>query len=524
MVEYKNNTRLGQPEDLLVINDKIRVTAGYKGDLLSKNSDIWFTAMEPETEVFYGWNDKNVEYVNKGTEFNNIFHYYFIDNAVQDVTTLPVIGAPSVIYNLTEEVLGVGVETYYAYNNSIKPTGGFSYNDYGVLYYIDDSTYRDEDWEEFRSHFHDLVAEGIFMESPLIKDQLVYLNNKGVYEPWFTGDSNLPTTSKFFSKGYYIYENETYRPVGGKERFYREDDRWYVGYDYVNVSYFVDKDVIKYQGKSIEINDTYIKRTSKGSLVDVPYTLATVGEFDNNMSYLGFLGRNIQVTSNTSFIPDWNFERDRVKGVTYAKFDGWYIDPMSNSNFDRILYSVFSDDKVKVEGRGKASRSVISKKESATEKTISIVNDKVVVATKTVTSGVYEYVDHNGIVARDNYVYVATIPQLYYQYKSTGSVIEYYNTQYILGKDIRITETDFDIDVMGKLYGSRLIYLDGHNIYVDDENHNLFDTSNRVPVHPVYKDNSLSIVGGKGAKIVYASKSLATEFIRIQAIQLKEYC
>ncbi|MBR4314834.1 MAG: BspA family leucine-rich repeat surface protein [Lachnospiraceae bacterium] len=510
VVEYKNNTRNGVVENLLAINNKIRITAGVDGEPLSKNSEVWFTATAPETEVFYGWNDKNVEYVNRGTEFNNVFHYNFDTLTEQSVDTLPATGDPSVLYNLTKDILGVGVIKYYAYNDAIR-ADGVNYSSMNVRYYEDETTSRTLSWVEFRNRFDELVADNIFKETTTKLDELVYLNYEGRVEPWWVGDA--PAPQAFYSKGYYKYENSSYKQVGGQQKFYREDDKWYVGYDYVNVSYFVDKDAVKYKGKSIDIKDTYIKRTSRGSLVDVPYTLATIGEFDNKMSYLGFLGRNISITDHTSFIPDWDFTTNKVKGITYANFLGWYIDPMQNSNFDRVLYSVFTDDKVKVEGRGKASRSVISKKESVVEKYIRIVDNKVDVATKTVTSGVYEYVDHNGIVARDNYVHVATIPQLYYQYKSTGSMPRLYNTQYILGKDIRIRETKFDIDVMGKLYGERLIYMDGHNIYVDDENHNLFDTSNKVTLHPIYKDNALSFIGGKGASIIYASLSDATEFI-----------
>lgn len=236
------------------------------------------------------------------------------------------------------------------------------------------------------------------------------------------------------------------------------------------------------------------------------------------MSYIGFLGRDISINDNTSFISNWNFEKDKVSGIKYADFDGYYIDPMQNSSYDRVLYAVFTDDKVTLEGRGKASRSVISKHESAEETEIILENDKVRVATKTVTSGVFEYEDHNGIVARDNYIYVSTIPQLYYRYKhSSGSEVEYYNTQYILGKDLTIKETEHDIDVMGKLYGQRLIYMNGYNINVYDENHNLFDTTNVDKLHPVYNTNSLSFVGSNGSSIIYASLSDATEFINCES-------
>ena len=75
-VVYKDNTRNGSSENLFVALNKTIVTANADGKKLNRDSEVWFSSTASEIEVFRGWNKDNVEKVNEGSQFENIFHYY----------------------------------------------------------------------------------------------------------------------------------------------------------------------------------------------------------------------------------------------------------------------------------------------------------------------------------------------------------------------------------------------------------------------------------------------------------------
>ena len=513
VVEWYGNTRLGNNYNLFVEKNKVKVSAKVHDDKLTNESNVWITTTEPEVEIFRGWHKDNVLGVNAGTSFDKIFNYEFVSDTIVEVNTLPASGAANTIYDLTGDIKGVAVEKYYVYNSGIG-TIAPTYTDTNVRYSPDGVSTVTRDWTQFRNEFNDLLADGTFRESSTDLTQLALINNHGSMEIWWVGASARPAEEPFYSKGYYRYVGSAFRPIGGREKFYRENDKWYVGYDYVNVRYYIDDEHVTFKGNKITLDDAYIKRDTAGSLVDMPYTIATISEFDNKMSYLGFLGRDINVTNNTTFIPDWDFENDKVKGISYSKYGSTYQSESENSTYDRVLYTIFSDDKVKLSGRGRASRSVVERELSTEAKYLVLKAGKVTVATRSEKQKVFEYVDHNGIVARDNYILVATLPQLYYKYKEvTTTATNYYNTQYILGADLRVQEAKTMINTMGRLSGQRLIYMRGYDLYLDDERNYIFDAHNIDPIHPIYTENSLTIVGAAGSEIIYASKSDARAFL-----------
>lgn len=244
------------------------------------------------------------------------------------------------------------------------------------------------------------------------REHIASFSEGAVFENMFKYD-NAPIIFDFESRGY---------------KMYRSGKTWKSGANYDVVTVYVDKNILD----SNLIQDTYVDKLSKGTLIDMP---ALDESQLVNHTFVGFIGRSS--VKDNKFV-NWNFAEDMMKGSAIS----------NDVPFERALYAIFTDDRVKLKACGHLENEQCEHEDNVSH-----------VVRGGVESGTEE-------AKYMNYISVSTTAQLYFKYSDERTNTEF-STQYILTNDIYIYDKADSIQ-------AQVINLAGHNIYVSNNENTVF--------------------------------------------------
>lgn len=240
-------------------------------------------------------------------------------------------------------------------------------------------------------------------------------------------------------------------------RFYRDNEKIYIGQEWDEIHFDMDYPEEDRDGNtSLEVPSHFIYNKSTGSIVSKPRKvfeknlvnnevvvreLNEEGDFIEGYSYVGWLGRDEQTKYKEEPFVGWEFEENKFRGSLYTGPGG-----SANDEYARRLFAVFTDD-------------ILALKTCGTK-----IDEECDHADKNIKHYTHRGGATNSEAKLKNFVAVSTFAQLYYTHGGK-------NSQYMLQNDVYMTDRDIS------LKGDRVIYLNGHNIYMETDKP-LFDFTN----------------------------------------------